>query len=313
MALNKHSLEKAGKIKVDGGSVGYRYYEPHNEGFKSRAPLMLVHGGPGGSHIGMYDAIHAIADTRPMIGYDQLGSYLSPAKVTPDLMQVERFAEEPRYILDSLGVDKAVLLGHSWGGVVIGEFALKYPDRIAGLIFSAPLISTKRWVDDCNHLLSQLPEDMQRTIRECEQNGTTDSPEYQAADEFFGKRHFCRAARTPSSVIANGKRSNREIYNKMWGPSEFTHSGTLSDVDLFPRLHELKTPTLVICGEYDTATPAYMKEVQGEIEGARLHVVADAGHAVMSDGNKDYIKAVKTFLKEDVDQKAKLAPKPPAP
>ncbi|MAH05187.1 MAG: hypothetical protein CL561_06495 [Alphaproteobacteria bacterium] len=310
MAINKHSLERAGMCKVDGGEVGYRYYEPHNEAYKKRAPLMLIHGGPGGSHIGMYDALNKLADTRPVIGYDQLGSYLSPAKVTTSLMQVERFAEEPRYLLDHLNVDKAVLLGHSWGGVIIGEFALKYPDRVAGLVFSAPLLSTQRWVDDCNGLLAQLPLEMQKTIRECEANGTTDSDAYKAADEFFGKRHFCRASRKPSSVAASAKRSNREIYNKMWGPSEFTHSGTLGDYDLFPRLNQITAPTMFICGEYDTATPATMKDAQAEVQGAKLHVVPNAGHACITDGYKNYTTALKSFLKDDVDAQAA---KPPAP
>lgn len=313
MAIKKHSLEKAGKIAVDGGEVGYRYYVPHNEKFKNRAPLVLVHGGPGGSHIGMYDALHDIADSRPILGYDQLGSYLSPAKMSADLMAVERFAQEPLHLLDALGIEKAVLLGHSWGGVIIGEFALNHPDRVAGLIFSAPLISTQRWVEDCNKLLAQLPPEMQKTIRECEKNGTTDSPEYQAADTFFGKRHFSRAARTPSAVIANGKRSNRELYNAMWGPSEFTHSGTLSDVDLFPRLKNITAPTQIICGEYDTATPSYMKEVQGQITGAQLYVVPNAGHAVISDGNKDYIRTVKGFLSNKIDMKTASKIMPPKP
>lgn len=313
MGINKHSEEKSGQVKVDGGKVGYRYYEPHNKKYKDRAPLVLVHGGPGGSHIGMYDALNALADTRPLIGYDQLGSYLSTTKkMDLDLMTVERFAEEPRYLLDALKVDKAVLLGHSWGGVVIGEFALKYPDRIAGLIFSAPLLSTQRWVDDCQKLLSALPKDVQQTIRECEANGTTDSQAYKEADKIFSKRHFARAAKVPSSVSASGRRTNKHIYNTMWGPSEFTHSGALGDYDMFPRLNEIKAPTLFICGEYDTATPATMKAAQAEVAGSHVHVVKDAGHALITDDNRDYIRAVKSFLKDDVDRGLKAQSKPPS-
>jgi proline iminopeptidase len=313
MAMNKYSLEKSGTVAVDGGDIGYRYYEPHNPKYKKRAPVVLIHGGPGGSHIGMFDALSALAETRPVIGYDQLGSYLSPAKIDDDLIKVARFTEEPRYLLDALGVEKAVLLGHSWGGVIISEFALKYPDRVAGLIYSSPLISTQRWVDDCNGLLAQLPPEMQKTIRECEAAGTTDSQAYKDADNYFGKRHFSRAAKPASLVGASGKRSNRDIYNAMWGPSEFTHSGTLGQLDLFPRLKELTAPTLIVCGEYDTATPAYMQEVQGEIKGARLSVIKDAGHAVFSDGNKAYLQAIKSYLKEEVDRRVRPSVKTCSP
>jgi proline-specific peptidase len=313
MTMNKYSLEKSGTVAVDGGDIGYRYYEPHNPKYKNRAPVVLVHGGPGGCHMGMFDALSALAETRPVIGYDQLGSHLSPAKIDNDLMKVERFTEEPRYLLDALGIEKAVLLGHSWGGVIISEFALKYPNRVAGLIYSSPLISTQRWVDDCNALLAQLPPEMQKTIRECEANNTTDSQAYKGADSYFGKRHFSRAAKPASLVGANGKRSNRELYNSMWGPSEFTHSGTLGQLDLFPRLKELTAPTLIVCGEYDTATPTYMQEVQGEINGARLSVIKDAGHAVYTDGNKAYLQAVRSYLKDRVDCKARPSVKVNSP
>jgi proline iminopeptidase len=100
----------------------------------------------------------------------------------------------------------------------------------------------------------------------------------------------------------------------MWGPSEFTHTGTLGDLNLFPKLKNIKVPTMIITGEYDTATPSYMYEVQKQIKDSEVHIVPNAGHGSFYDDNKFYLKAVKQFLNRRFDQgpaaQLNRAPKP---
>jgi len=307
MGLNKHSLEKTGQVAVEGGTITYRYYEPHNPEAAKRTPLIAIHGGPGGSHAGMYDALHELADTRPVIFYDQLGSHFSPAEMTPELMRVPRFVDELKCLVDALGIEKADLLGHSWGGTIAALFAMDNPDRVEKLILSAPLLSTPRWIADCNKLLDKFPQEIIDTMRRCEADGTTGSPEYEAADEIFSKQHYCRTDPAPEAVAKHRSKTNKLVYGTMWGPSEFTSLGTLRDLDIWPRLHEIATPTLLICGEYDTATPATMKDAQAEIAGAKVVVIPDAAHGIYVDNNAAYIKAVNDFLASEAAPAAKPA------
>ena len=106
-------------VAVPGGDIQYRSYRPHNDEAAARTPLLITHGGPGGSSIGLYDALHSIADQRPLICYDQLGSCCSPADLSTDQMTLSRFAVEPLRLLDALELDTVHLLGHSWGGTVM--------------------------------------------------------------------------------------------------------------------------------------------------------------------------------------------------
>ncbi len=303
MPSNKHSLEKTGQVAVEGGEISFRLYEPHDKRAMKRTPLIVLHGGPGGSHAAMYDSLNGLADNRPVVFYDQLGSHFSPAEMTPDLMRVDRFAEEATCLMKALSLEKAVLFGYSWGATVATEFTLNHPEKVAGLILAAPLLSTQRWIDDCNILLSALPSDMQDAIRICEKNGTTDSEEYKAANKFFSRRHYYRTENPPAFMEKHEGKMNLSLYNAMWGPSEFSCHGSLKDVDYFPRLHEIQAPTLLLCGEYDTATPAAMGDAQHMIKNATLKIIPNSGHAMHVDDNQSYLAAMDDFLSKSIDLK----------
>ena len=71
-------------------------------------------------------------------------------------MTLDRFASEPLEILNQLRIERAALLGHSWGGSVMTQFCLNHPERVSALVLSSPLLSTRRWVEDCNGLVDQI-------------------------------------------------------------------------------------------------------------------------------------------------------------
>lgn len=292
----RHTLEKTGTVSVIGGNIHYRYYEPHDPDKAAKTPVVFLHGGPGASHAIIYDCLAELADERPAIFYDQLGSYYSPAELTPDLMTVDRFSDELLRLIEHLEKDKVILLGHSWGGALAAYFTIHNPTKVAALILSCPLLSTKKWIDDCNELLAELPEDVQKTVRSCEANGTTDSAAYQAADELFSSRHFLRSQENRCIWLKHRHKTAKQVYMTMWGPSEFSCQGLLKDFDVFPQLSEIVAPTLLLCGEYDTATPKTMKEAQQHIATSTLNVISNSGHLAFLDNNSAYVSSVETFL-----------------
>lgn len=284
MAWHQHSLETVAMVAVPGGDIQYRSYRPHNDEAAARTPLLITHGGPGGSSIGLYDALHSIADQRPLICYDQLGSCCSPADLSADQMTLSRFAVEPLRLLDALELDTVHLLGHSWGGTVMAEFALQHPHRVSRLVLSSPLLSTARWLADCSLLLAALKKEGQAQA------------EVEAA---FDRHHFCRLPTPPELLRRDQQRSNGHLYRTMWGEAEFRANGLLADVDLFPRLASLQASTLLLCGDYDTATPHTLDQARQCIGAhAALVVLANAGHKTYIDAHQAYLDAVNGFLAE---------------
>ena len=282
VAINQHSLENVDRVAVPGGWIQFREYQPHDALAAARVPLIVTHGGPGGSSTGLYDALHELADERPVIFYDQLGSKNSPANLSHHQMTLERFAQEPLHLIDALDLKRASLLGHSWGGSVMTAFALNHPEKVHALVLSSPLLSTRRWISDCNRLLAAI---------------TPDSRHNNSIEDIFNQRHFCRTTPLPPMLVNEQKRNNRELYEHMWGPSEFSHQGVLGDLDFFPRLHELTAKTLLICGEHDTATPETLEAARSRIgDHAHVAVLANAGHKSYIDQNRAYLNTVKEFL-----------------
>ena len=199
-------------------------------------------------------------------------------------MTLSRFAVEPLRLLDALELDTVHLLGHSWGGTVMAEFALQHPHRVSRLVLSSPLLSTARWLADCSLLLAALKKEGQAPA------------EVEAA---FDRHHFCRLPTPPELLRRDQQRSNGHLYRTMWGEAEFSANGLLADVDLFPRLASLQASTLLLCGDYDTATPHTLDQARQCIGAhAALVVLANAGHKTYIDAHQAYLDAVNGFLAE---------------
>jgi len=280
-----------GFIEVPGGPVWYRV-----SGTGPGIPLLILHGGPGGRICG-YSRLDVLGKERPIVRYDQLGSGRSGRPDDPSLWTVERFVEELHTVRQQLGLDEMHLLGHSWGGSLAAAYVLeKGTDGIASVILSSPLLSTRMWIEDANFLRSQLPEDVQRTLTEHEQAGTTDSDEYQAASDVFYERHVFGGERAESPPECDGAPPGRFVYETMWGPTEFHATGTLIDFDVTDRLHEIDVPVLFIVGQFDEARPERVAEFQQLIPGSRLTVILDAAHGTLSKKPDEYRSIVEHFL-----------------
>ena len=167
-----------GFIDVPGGPVWYK-----TTGTGPGIPLLVLHGGPGGRICG-YARLDALGKERPIVRYDQLGSGRSGRPDDPSLWTVEHFVEELHVVRQELGLEEMHLLGHSWGGALAAAYLLDQgTDGIASVILSSPLLSTPLWIEDANYLRSLLPADVQETLTEHEEAGTTDSDEYKAASK----------------------------------------------------------------------------------------------------------------------------------
>ena len=82
----------------------------------------------------------------------------------------------------------------------------------------------------------------------------------------------------------------------MWGPTEFTATGTLLHYDRVKSLKTITVPTLFITGEFDEARPATVRYFQSLVPNSKFVVIDDAGHGTMHDNKRENIKAIKDFL-----------------
>jgi proline iminopeptidase len=284
---------REGYVAVEGGKIWYRISGADKEGI----PLLVVHGGPGAPHYYL-SSLEDLSDARPVILYDQLGCGKSERPSDTALWTVARYTRELDTLVNTLKLKQFHLLGQSWGGYLATAYTLAHPERkIQSLTLTAPLLSTALWLSDQEYWISELPQAMQDTIRDCEARGDFASPGYQEAMMEFYRRHLCRMDPWPDCLYQTMEELGPEVYNYMWGPSEFTVTGTLKDADLRGQLALISIPCLITCGLYDEARPETMAVFQGLIPEARLEVFTQSAHQHHLEEADAYQSVLRDFLK----------------
>lgn len=280
-----------GYVEVTGGRVFYRRLSGGGE----RLPLLVLHGGPGFTH-DYLEPLEKLADRRDVIFFDQLGSGRSDRPGDEGLWRVQRFVEEVESLRAALGLDRMHLLGQSWGGCLAATYCLTQPGPIASLVLASPLISVPRWLEDAARLRAALPDEVRATLDSHEDSGLTGCPEYAAATLFFYKRHFCRLEPWPDPLERTFAGMSQEVYETMWGPTEFHCTGNLQGYDLTPRLPEIRVPTLFTCGRHDEATPDAMVAFRDIVPRAELVVFERSSHSAHLEETGHYLDQVGAFL-----------------
>jgi L-proline amide hydrolase len=264
-------------------------------------PVIICHGGPGAAH----DYVEPIADLsrfgRGTVLYDQLGCGLSQhlPDAPVEFWTPELFKRELSLLADELGIaDRYAVVGQSWGGMLAMEYALDHPAGLRAIVVADSPASIPLWVEEANRLRRDLPPDVQETLTRHEEAGTTDDPAYEAAVRVYYDRHLCRVpwpdfvARSFAQITADPT-----VYHTMNGPSEFYCIGTLKTWDITDWLHEITTPTLLLSGRYDEATPHIVEQIHTRILGAQWELFEESSHMPHVEEPELFLETVEGFLK----------------
>lgn len=282
---------KEGFVEVIGGKVWFKIQGCD----KSTIPFLLLHGGPGAPHdfLEPYEKLEA---DRPVIFYDQLGCGNSDRPDDKSLWTIERFVEEVEQVVSALGLKKVHVFGHSWGSMLAVAYILKYNQKVASCILSGPFLSAQMFIEDAKYYVSQLPEKYRDVIVKCEENGDFNNKEYNQAMDYFDRQHVLRLDAMPEYILRGRPKFGAEVYNHMWGPSEFTATGTLREVSLVERLCEISIPVLFMSGRYDEVRPETVEFYKSNIRNAEMIVIEDASHCTYNERPEEVVNIVRDFL-----------------
>ena len=269
--------------------------------------VLLLHGGPGMTHeyFEVFDSYFPGAGIEYYY-YDQLGSHFSDQPQDPSLIDLPRYVEEVEQVRLALKLDQKnfYLLGHSWGGILAMEYALKYQQNLKGLIISNMVDSIPAYNDYAQKVL--MPAMDQTVLKETqalEAAGKYEDPRYmELLIPHHSEKHVLRMpqAQWPDPVNRSFKHVNPTIYVSMQGPSELGASGKLLNWDRSKDLGKITVPTLTIGGQHDTMDPAYMAAMAKKVQRGRALTCPNGSHMSMYDDSSTYFKGLIQFLK-DVD------------
>lgn len=261
------------------------------------APLLGLHGGPGGGH-DYLEPLLALADEREVILYDQLGCGRSDIPDDDGLWEIGRFADELDEVRAALGLDRVHVLGHSWGGWLALEWALRgpTPPGLVSLTLASTSASMAQFASNAGARKAELPPDVLAVMELYEAAGDYGAPEYEEASQAFYQNYVCRLPEWPDSLlrtIANldGNRS----YEYMQGPNEFVITGTLQGWDRSADLGRIDVPTLITTGRYDEMGDSAWTLHAG-IPGSQLAVFEFSSHTPHIEESGAYEQTLREFL-----------------
>ena len=275
-------------------------------GNNPKMKVLLLHGGPGGTHE-VFENFDGYLPNEEIeyIYYDQLESYYSDKPNDSTLWTTEHFVEEVEQVRKALNLnnDNFYLLGQSWGGILAMEYALKYQDNLKGLIISNMVASIPEYEKYAAEVLGpQLPPEVYEEIKAFEAKEDFGNPRYvELVKQHYYTKHVLRKplAEWPEFIVRAFNHLNPNIYIYMQGNSEFgvTGNASLKGWDVSDRLPEIKVPTLMIGGKYDTMDPKYMEWMSKQVQKGQS-VTTNGSHFSQYDDPETYFSGLIKFIKE---------------
>lgn len=256
------------RLEIDGQTAYYAYRRPVPAG---QPPVVFVHGA-GGTHQ------HWLYQVRDLNSPDR-GDQPRPLTYAVDLPGHGRSAGAGREsiqaygdwlvaFLDALEVQRAILVGHSMGGAIALDVALRQPQRVAGL----GLVATGARLKVAPTILEGILTEHQAAV-------------HLICDWAFGPE-------APPELVRLGRRQMGQV------PAAVLYGDFVAcdAFDVCDRLSHITAPTLVLCGTRDRMTPVkYSTYLREHIPGASLQQVEGAGHMVMIERPQATVRALAAF------------------
>lgn len=262
-------------------------------------PVVVLHGGPDFDHTYLLPELDRLADSARLVYYDQRGRGRSPGD--PNEVGIASEVEDVDRVRREFGFDSVAVLGHSWGGLLAMEYAVRHPERVSHLLLvnTAPASAADRRAFREHLLRVRAPDDVER-MEEIARSAPFRAGDLEAEAEYY-RVHFRVAVRDPELVdrivarlrthftaerVLAARAIEERLHDDTWGTEGY---------DLVPRLAELDIPTLVLHGQHDFIPVPVANNIAQAMPRARL-VVLDCGHFAYLEEPEAFAAHVAAFL-----------------
>jgi proline iminopeptidase len=276
------------------------YVELEGEG----KPLLLINGGPGGTHHYFHPWFSRAKDYARVVYYDQRGTGLSDYESGENGYSVGQAVEDMETIRESLGFERWVLLGYSYGGFLAQYYTVRYPERVSGLILLGA--STGMWVDmksgrQYEFISDEEKEKMkefQQKLRALAKEKNWPRQKYVSTiiyNNFINgdwkRQHFYKPTAERFSQIALYEWVHDENFNAIMNTS-------MNKVDLTGAFEDNPIPTLIVEGKWDlTWNTDKLVLLQKNHPRAKFVMFENAGHGVYDEAPGPFFDTLEDFIR----------------
>ncbi|MED1954199.1 alpha/beta fold hydrolase [Brevibacillus centrosporus] len=273
---------------------------PDGPVLRQKPVCFVLHGGPGGDHTGYKPGLTPLAEKMQLIYIDNRGSGRS-AKGSQESYSLENNVEDIEALRKHLGLDKIILHGHSYGGMVAQTYALRYPDNVAGLLLLTTSPSYE-FLHKAQKIVEQKGTEEMKAIAQVLWEGAFSSQEqltsfYELMAPMYSVTHNADPSEEERKAAMDARaRSNRcfEALNEGFG-------GFLKTFDLRDKLSSIHVPTLVMGARHDWITPVEdSEEIASLIPESELVIFENSSHSVIKDEHAHYVATVLDFVQRRI-------------
>jgi proline-specific peptidase len=294
------------KIEVGDASL-------HVEEEGSGIPLVLINGGPGGTHHYFHPWFSRAKDYARVIYYDQRGTGLSDFVPGENGYSVEQAVADLDAIRQALGVDKWVLLGYSYGGFLAQYYATIHPENVVGLVLLGSVAGL--WVETGDsRQMDYLSEAEITRIRSVQQEIIDLGKEHDWPRKIliekiifnnfingdWKRQKFFKPTEEEIARIARYEWVNDMGFNPIMNRS-------LERVNLAGAFDQSPFQTLILEGEWDLTWGEKKPEVlAANHPNAKYVRISKAGHGIYSESPERFFEELESFITglQPVDEKA---------
>jgi proline iminopeptidase len=270
------------------------YFKTLGTGF----PLLLLHGGPGADHSDFLPYLEPLARKCRLVLVDERGSGRSERLADVRGYTLANMVRDLELLRAHLRLERWVVLGHSFGGILAQAYAVRHPRRLAGLILAGTASSARAINSDFTRIRRAASKAERLQLDEQERAGIFRpdgqyTPNYAAlvarvlGPYMYAKRRLARSA-PPLGM---------DVLREMWvRRSDFRIDGNLKGFDFSRQLARVKAPALVVVGDRDLVSVQSAEASRAALPRATLAVLAECGHMMFVDQNALFNHVLEGFL-----------------
>jgi proline iminopeptidase len=254
-----------------------------------RPTAFLLHGGPGGDHSGFKPAFSPLAERMQLVYVDHRGQGRS-ARGPKETYTLDNNVDDLEALRQYLGLDKVVVIGVSYGGMVALTYAARYPESVSHLV-AVVTTPSYRFLGRARAILTERGTDEQRAMGDILWAGAFESEEQlQRYYAVMGPLYSLKF--DPVKAAESRARGIRSVdaINEGFG-------GFLRTYDVTGELHKVTAPTLVIAGRHDwICPPDQSEEIARLIPHADLRIFENSSHSVAADEHDALMYLIRGFV-----------------
>ncbi len=279
---------------------GKLYYEEEGQG----VPIVLINGGPGGTHHAFRPHFSQIKDVARVIYYDQRGTGKSSTDAAVKTYTLQQAVEDLESLRKELKIDKWTVLGWSYGGLLAQLYALKYPEHVSGLILGTSDVGggTETFYipgeacDKANQFISQKEYEAQEAVEKMGREGKLTPAAVGYNKNLRGYWKLISYHKPPKEDVI---RMILYGFNHAPGFREQMVS-EISKINILGKLRDSKIPTLIVEGKWDFlwGNMDRVEVMRKNHPRAQIEVFEKSGHMIFADEPEKFFSMLRDFLKK---------------